>query len=373
MMSEFDKICQLLMNDEVNAKVALQLLKGRPELKLQVEQEFSEVLAALGKKRLSGISTLFRKFKNQEKLSVKERMALTFYPKIAEKMEVLNLADARLRTLPDCIYRLPNLKELNLNINKIGAFPSSMAKIKSLEKLLLNNNHLTSFPEIITQIVNLSELHLMTNKISTIPASIENLQQLTYLTVSNNRLLQLPNEVSNLKELKELHLGGNKLRKLPKDLGNLTKLKTLNMWGWNNWLRELPESIQRLQNLNWLVLSSLEPIKNLSLIGACCNLEALSLGLSNTKVLPDEIGNLNQLKNLSINGSKNPMTSLPDRIGDLRELTNLELYDNHNLKNIPDTIGNLLKLKSLIIVGHSIPKGRQKEIQKLLPHCHVRF
>jgi Leucine-rich repeat (LRR) protein len=67
------------------------------------------------------------------------------------------------------------------------------------------------------------------------------------------------------------------------------------------------------------------------------------------------------------------MTALPDSIGDLTELTSLYLYDNYNLKDLPETLGNLSKLELLIVVGHSIPKGRQKEIEKLIPNCTVKF
>ncbi|CAA6801492.1 MAG: Unknown protein [uncultured Aureispira sp.] len=373
MVSEVDKIRQLLINDETNAVVALQLLKGQPKLQLQVEKEFSQVLEALGKKRLSSIPALLRKFRNQEKLSTKEKMALMAYPRLAEHLEVLDLADARLRRLPDCMRNLSNLKELNLRINKIGHFPNSMKEIKSLEKLYLDNNYLSFFPEVITENTNLLELRLATNKISTLPPSIGKLQRLIYLDLSNNRLLQLPKELSTLEQLEELLLDNNKLKKLPKDLGNLSKLKMLNIWGWKHQLCTLPESFQKLQNLEQLVLSSSEPIKNLSLLAACRNLKILNLGLSKTKDLPNEIGYLSGLMRLSIYGSDSPMTGLPDSIGNLRELTSLYLYDNHNLKDLPETLGNLSKLELLIVVGHSIPKKRQKEIEKILPHCTVKF
>lgn len=373
MVSEVDKIRQLLMNDETNANVALQLLKGQPKLKIQVEKEFSQVLEALGKKGLSSIPTLLCKLRNEEKLSTKEKMALIAYPKLAENIEILDLADARLRTLPECIDNLSNLKELNLRINKIGYFPNSIKKLQNLEKLYLDNNHLSFFPEIVTENANLLELRLATNKISTLPASIGKLQRLIYLDLSNNRLLQLPNELSTLGELEELFLDNNKLDKLPKDMGDLSKLNMLNIWGWKHKFSELPESFQNLQNLEQLVLSSSEPIQNLSLLGACQNLKILNLGLSKMKALPHEIGHLNQLMRLSIYGSESPMTVLPDSIGDLTELTSLYLYDNYNLKDLPETLGNLSKLELLIVVGHSIPKGRQKEIEKLLPNCTVKF
>ena len=373
MVSEINKIRQLLINDETNAKVALQLLKGQPKLQLQVEKEFSQVLEALGKKRLSSIPTLLRKFRNEEKLSTKEKMALIAYPKLAESIEVLNLADARLRALPDCIHNLSNLKELDLRINKIGHFPNSIAKIQSLEKLYLDNNHLSFFPEIITQNSNLLELRLATNKISTVPTSIGKLQKLTYLDLSKNRLFQLPHELGTLEHLEELFLDNNKLKVLPPNMGDLSKLKMLNIWGWKHKLAALPESFQRLQNLEQLVLSSSVPIQNLSLLGACQNLKILNLGLSETKELPKEIGGLSQLMRLSIYGSDSLMTTLPESLGNLSELTSLYLYDNHNLKDLPESLGNLSKLELLIVVGHSIPKGRQKEIEKLLPNCTVKF
>lgn len=373
MEEELEKIRQLLLADEKNAKVALQLLKNRPDLKEQLEQEFAPVLEALQKKRLSSLTTLVRKFRNQERLNKKERLAVIAHPEWAKGITALDLADQRLDTFIDIPAHLSHLEVLNLNINKIKVFPKQLKHLGNLKKLYLNNNHLTSFPEVLVGLQQLRELHLGTNKISTIPASIGQLQSLRLLDLASNKLRSLPDSITSLDQLTDLRLHMNQLKQLPTTIGNLAALEFLDLASWKNQLTHLPDSFAALKQLKRLSLTSAKPWRYLEPLFECTQLESLNLGLAEATPLPPQISQLQQLRSLEIYGSRSTLERLPDQIGSLTKLTRLFIYDTHHLKHIPDSIQQLSQLKSLQIVGHSIPKSQQKHIEALLPHSFVRF
>jgi Leucine-rich repeat (LRR) protein len=373
MPSDIIKIRQLLLSGGDNAKVAIQLLKGDPNLKAQIEQEFAPALEALGKKRLSSLVTWISKFRSGERLHKNEKLALMAYPLFAQQLERFDLADSRLKALPEHFRYLPHLKSLNLSINKITTFPKQLLELKNLEELYINHNHLSSFPPILTQLVTLKKLYLAGNKLKTIPSEISQLIALDHLDLYNNRLHKIPNGITLLSNLKTLHLGKNHLRLLPQNIGNLSSLESLNIDSWNNHLQVIPESFAKLQKLSYLSLFSVTDIQNIEPIFECKSLTKIDLGLGQSKTISPNIGQLHQLHSLSIYGSNSSIKGLPDSIGNLKKLTHLHLYDIHTLEYIPNSIQQLEQLKSFNIVGHSIPRSRQKEIQELLPNCLVRF
>lgn len=64
----------------------------------------------------------------------------------------LNLRGLGLKTLPDCIDKLPKLKTLILNKNHLSELPESVGQLKLLERLELCNNELTRLPESVKNI-----------------------------------------------------------------------------------------------------------------------------------------------------------------------------------------------------------------------------
>lgn len=72
--------------------------------------------------------------------------------------------------------------------------------------------------------------------------------------------------------------------------------------------------------------------------------EALSLYDKGITELPDEIGQLSELRTFDLRG--NQLTKLPETIGQLANVTKLVLYSN-SLKALPETIGQLNNLQEL--------------------------
>jgi len=84
-------------------------------------------------------------------------------------------------------------------------------------------------------------------------------------------------------------------------------------------------------------------------------IEKLEIWFEGSTELPPWLNNAVSLRHLSFEGA-NP-TLIPDWIGDMQSLTELTLeYNNRNLKSLPDSIGNLKNLTKLSIHCSSIEK-----------------
>ena len=116
-------------------------------------------------------------------------------------------------------------------------------------------------------------------------------------------------------------------------------------------LNSLPKEIGNLQKLKTLNLQG-NNLKSLPKeIGNLTNLEGLYLDTNKLTKLPESIGNLTNLEELYV--CDNKLTKLPSSIGNLINLVHLELGDN-DLKSIPSSIGNLTKLEYLDLVDNKL-------------------
>ncbi len=119
-------------------------------------------------------------------------------------LDILHLVDLGLTSLPENIYYL-----------------------RSLEELEVSKNCLRELPDSIIGLVNLTRLDVSSNRIKELPENIGKLRQLNTLIASRNRLIELPKSVGNLTKLHTLEVGENFISKLPDclvDLPNVTKI-----------------------------------------------------------------------------------------------------------------------------------------------------
>jgi hypothetical protein len=115
-----------------------------------------------------------------------------------------------------------DLKELSLNYNQISWIPQNwFDHFTQIERLELTHNRLKTIPDSIRGLKNLRFLCLDKNKIEKIPESIGELSQLFSLTLSENNIETLPESIGNLTNLRSLHLSKNQLRILPQSMQNL--------------------------------------------------------------------------------------------------------------------------------------------------------
>ncbi len=209
------------------------------------------------------------------------------------------------------VYGILNLSNIKLDdINKV----KDISKLTSLEVLDLSENRLKSIPETIGNLTSLKELLIWDNQLESLPESIGNLASLQELNLAINEIESLPESIGNLKSIKTLDLGGlkyvscNVLESLPDSIGNLTSLQSLYLY--RNQLKTLPESIGNLQSLKELDLYNNESESLPGSIGNLALLEYLKLSKNRLKTLPLSFKNLISLKKLHLKG--NPLVKNPD-------------------------------------------------------------
>ncbi|XP_065069918.1 leucine-rich repeat-containing protein 40-like isoform X2 [Rhopilema esculentum] len=244
-------------------------------------------------------------------------------------LNVLDVHDNKLESLPDELSELQELSRLNLSHNKFSVIPVSMTMLPSIQVLLLNGNVLTELPDDFGNLVNVEDLDLGDNRLTSLPESFGNLQRLRKLNLGNNELENLPQGFRNLSVLQYLNLGNNKLKALPGGLDKMTALDILDCRA--NFISEFPP-LGGIVNLKELYLSN-NRIKQLDAdmfkylptlvtfdvkdntiqsvpeeITLCCKLERLDLTNNCLSILPFTVGNMENLKTLSLDG--NPLRGI---------------------------------------------------------------
>ena len=164
-------------------------------------------------------------------------------------MEVLDLTDNNLSSLPDDFYRFKKLKRLFLSNNQFNHVPKVLAKLPVLSMIGIRNNHIEIFEE---NSLPLSTrwLILTDNNLQAIPESIGDLSLLQKFMISGNQLTFLPSSISNCKNLELLRISANKLSSFPNILLSLPKLSWLAYSG-NPFCKKHPNSNTKLQIISW--------------------------------------------------------------------------------------------------------------------------
>ena len=121
---------------------------------------------------------------------------------------ILELKGKKLNSIPEEVFRFPNLLVLDLSKNKIKDIPASIGQLSQLEELSLASNKIEKLPVEIGELNNLKVLSLNRNLISELPASIGNMSSLQVLELWDNELSTLPDEIRNLKSLRVVELRG---------------------------------------------------------------------------------------------------------------------------------------------------------------------
>lgn len=160
-------------------------------------------------------------------------MGLTQFPtailELADSLEILNLTNNRLTTLPD-----------------------EFARLRQLRIAFFSHNHFEEVPTVLSQCPNLSMVGFKSNKITTIaenslPSSVR------WLILTDNHLEQLPASLGQCVRLQKLMLAGNRLRSLPSEMAACQNLELIRLSA--NQLTALPPWLFSLPRLSWLAYS----------------------------------------------------------------------------------------------------------------------
>lgn len=279
----------------------------------------------------------------------------------------LSLSGLQLKTLPECLGHLTQLRSLNLSTNIGLKLPDCMLKLGQLEELNLSGSLCGNVPACVSHLASLNKLNLSACMLEQLPVELSNLGHLEWLDLSGNRLDGLPSALGQLSALTHFNLGHNRFQILPTCITTLTQLENLDLAF--NQLSNLPNSIENLTNLRKLnlnrnCLSALPPqIEKLR------ELTTLMANYNRITKLPEELGQLAALKSLSL--QTNPLNSLPDSIGQLRNLQQLDLMSTH-LQTLPPGIGNLSCLDCCNLC-HAPIQNLPPSVVLLPSTCHVQF
>ncbi len=177
---------------------------------------------------------------------------LTEFPEeiisLSETLEVLDLSDNQLTTLPNSIVQLKHLQILFLSHNNFVEFPSILAKCPNLTMIGFKSNQIQKVPENAFSPL-LRWLILTDNKIQKLPKSIGDVRLLQKCMLAGNLLEALPDEMSQCENLELLRISTNRLKEIPNWLFELPKLSWV-AFGGNPVIDEI-QSNNDLEAFEW--------------------------------------------------------------------------------------------------------------------------
>ncbi|MEO0350108.1 MAG: leucine-rich repeat-containing protein kinase family protein [Cyanobacteria bacterium P01_A01_bin.15] len=177
-------------------------------------------------------------------------------------LEILDLADS--------------LEILDLSNNRLSTLPNAFASLKKLRTVFFNNNQFEEFPKVLASCPNLSMVSFKGNQLKTInPEALS--PNLRWLILTNNQLKSLPSTVGRLSQLQKLMLAGNQLQTLPEELANCKSLELIRLAA--NQLQTLPAWLFTLPRLSWLAYAG----------NPCCGLSKTQLSASLATINPAEL------------------------------------------------------------------------------------
>ncbi|XP_031382653.1 TMV resistance protein N-like isoform X2 [Punica granatum] len=163
-------------------------------------------------------------------------------------------------------------------------------------------------------------------------------------------------DLSNNDALERLILRGcRNLAEIHGSINKLTRLKHLDLQGCPS-LRGLPEEIGSLEDLEKILVDGNHgaPFHLPESIGNLCSLSVMKLhGVEITRI-PDSIGGLVNLTHLSMQFCSG-MKTLPDTMGDLKSLVELDMSGTE-LSALPNSVGRLTRLQSLRLDSSKISR-----------------
>jgi hypothetical protein len=148
------------------------------------------------------------------------------------ELEELECRDGRLTTLPETIARAKKLVHLDIGGNQpLASLPATWGGLTALRYLDLQRPHALDAASIFPQLAELPSLRALRFRHATIdklPESIGGLQAIEWLSLGSH-LTSLPNAVGNLSTLRALDVEFNDLSALPDSIARLGRLESITL------------------------------------------------------------------------------------------------------------------------------------------------
>lgn len=155
----------------------------------------------------------------------------------------------------------------------------------------------------------------------------------------------LEKALENPDQVYRLDLSGQKLKEVPEGVFQLKNLNALDLS--NNKLKELPERLQELKHM-----------------------QEFRASRNKLTEVPKSICRFIHLKRLDL--SRNALTALPKCVGALHELVSLDLWDN-DLADFPEEMANMRALRFMDLRAIQFEVPEMEHLQSLLPSTKIFF
>jgi len=269
-----------------------------------------------------------------------------------------------LARLDAMFFRMPVLRELNLDQNDLTEISAEFRYLTLLEVLSVKNNKIEHISYHFCELTGLRELSLSENKLTQLPNFFGNLHKLRHLWLSNNQIKFLPID----ERVKLLEFDPNTGERYERDspgIGGLTSLEEL--WLDCNDLIEINGEIGRCSSLKYMnlrrnKLSSLPPMTtNLQ------NLEQVVLTHNCFTDFPLQLTCLPKLHTLQL--ENNAIARIPDALVDATALTDLNMANNP-LKEVPSVLSIMHHLITFNATN-AVPDSRGVAISRIWSRQHA--
>ncbi|QHJ10371.1 E3 ubiquitin-protein ligase SlrP [Paraglaciecola mesophila] len=158
-----------------------------------------------------------------------------------------------LTEFPSAILTLADtLEVLDLSNNKLSSLPKALAKLKKLKIIFASNNRFEVLPEVLGACENLEMIGFKANNIKYVPENSLP-KKLRWLILTDNQIESLPNTLGECPRMQKLALAGNKLKTLPENMSQLHNLELLRISA--NDLAKCPEQLLDLPKLAWFAFA----------------------------------------------------------------------------------------------------------------------
>lgn len=155
-----------------------------------------------------------------------------------------------LKQFPEAILTLfETLEILDLSDNQLTTLPDTITQLKHLKIIFFARNHFTAFPKILSKLPVLNMIGFKSNQIKTVPEHAFP-PKLNWLILTDNHIQKLPQSIGNCTLLQKCALAGNQIEVLPDVMKNCKNLELLRVSA--NQLKTIPEWLFELPKLAWV-------------------------------------------------------------------------------------------------------------------------